>query len=356
MVTDAAQASSGPVESAPPYSPSWVDDLLALLDRTPGGAWVGYAVLLVPSVVIASAPDWLAGVAPIGRFAPAQTLWGVIVVGVLGAMRYLDRVAATAFETFRPQLDASPAEASRLRYELLNLPARATLVVTFIALPLTLAYYAADPVDSEIAGLSPVAVAGRAIWESVAAGIFLVFLYHALRQLRSVSRIHARTQAIDLFRTGPLFAFSRLTARTGIALILLVTAAYAASAQTFDSGTAFALWLPWLVGLPALAIAAFVVPLEGSHRKIVAEKDRLRDGSESRVKGVLDEISRDVDDGDLSHLSALGPALGVLIQQRDIISKLPTWPWSPSTARGLVSAVTIPLLLFILQRLLTPLL
>ena len=40
-------------------------------------------------------------------------------------------------------------------------------------------------------------------------------------------------------------------------------------------------------------------------------------------------------------------------QQRDVLAKLPTWPWSVGTLRGFVTAILLPLVLFLIQMLLS---
>ena len=44
--------------------------------------------------------------------------------------------------------------------------------------------------------------------------------------------------------------------------------------------------------------------------------------------------------------------MGRLIQQRDVLAKLPTWPWSTGTFRGFITAILLPLAIFAIQRLL----
>jgi hypothetical protein len=41
-----------------------------------------------------------------------------------------------------------------------------------------------------------------------------------------------------------------------------------------------------------------------------------------------------------------------MLQQRDVLAKLPTWPWSTGTFRAVLSAILLPLFLFLLQALL----
>ncbi len=51
----------------------------------------------------------------------------------------------------------------------------------------------------------------------------------------------------------------------------------------------------------------------------------------------------------------LNKALGTMLQQRDVVARLPTWPWSAGTLRAFVTAILLPLGLFIVQRVLSQL-
>jgi len=57
-----------------------------------------------------------------------------------------------------------------------------------------------------------------------------------------------------------------------------------------------------------------------------------------------------VDAVDLARGDALNKTLGSLLQQREVLAKLPTWPWSSGTVRGFVSVILLPLVLFMVQR------
>jgi len=63
-----------------------------------------------------------------------------------------------------------------------------------------------------------------------------------------------------------------------------------------------------------------------------------------------------VDAVDLARGDALNKTLGSLLQQREVLAKLPTWPWSSGTVRGFVSVILLPLVLFMVQRFLGQLL
>ena len=110
-----------------------------------------------------------------------------------------------------------------------------------------------------------------------------------------------------------------------------------------------------------LALVAFF-PLRGLHARLAAEKARLQHATSSRLQATIEAIHRIVDDESgnrtdiersrvaQTRLDALSEAQSSLIQEREVIAKLSTWPWDPNTLRAVVSAVVLPIGLFLLTR------
>jgi hypothetical protein len=180
-----------------------------------------------------------------------------------------------------------------------------------------------------------------------------VVLLQLFRQMRQIRQTLARAAIIDAFRPGPLHAFSRLTSRTGIILLLFTGSAFLVLPASSLAGEAFPItWLPYLFVPPLIAVAAFILPLYGMHGRLVAEKERLQNATEVRLQALFEEINRDVDVRDMARLEALNKATSAVVQQREILAKLPTWPWSAGTLRGFVTAIFLPLAIFVVQRIL----
>jgi hypothetical protein len=67
-------------------------------------------------------------------------------------------------------------------------------------------------------------------------------------------------------------------------------------------------------------------------------------------------LYREVDAGNWENSIRLKDALTGLENDRNLLQKIPTWPWQPETLRGLLTALLLPvvafLIHFVLQRLL----
>lgn len=344
MAAQGSVTATGPASADLPYRASWVDQLTRAIERLAIPAWASYGSLLVGLALLINALDWIGGRNPPGTFDPARSGYAVYGVYMLALVHYLNEVAGSKIEAFRPVLDLSEQEYQRLRYGLTTLPAREGALAGVAGLVFVAFVYASELPDDAIALASPAFLIGRFLIDGLTFALFAVLIYHTIHQLRLVSRIHALASRIDLFEPSPLYAFSHLTARTGIGLVVLTVYSFLIEPSIDVLG----------VGLTALvtvvAAAAFVLPLEGMHRRIVVEKERLQLEADRRLKAIFEELHQSVDDRDLSVSDGLNKTLESLQLERDAIARLPTWPWQPTTLRGFVSALLVPIVLWLIIR------
>jgi len=336
-----------------PYAPGWLHELGERIERLPGPTWVAYALIGVTAALFWHAQQWILGTVPFGTIDRTSVYWGILPVGLLWIARDLERAAGAAFDAFRPALPLPATELARLRYELTTVPGRQSLVIGLVSLAFTVLTYVLDPVRSMVVGLPGPLVVVLVVLQAFNVAILIILIYQLLRQMRQVHRTLARSVVVDVFQPGPLHAFSRLTSRTGIEIVLLTFASLLfIPVSTLDIGDFLLGAAPYLVVPPILAAIAFVVPLYGLHGRLVDEKERLQGEAEQRLKGVLAEINGTVDSNDLSRADELSKTLASMLQQRDVLAKLRTWPWSTATLRGFVTAIFLPLGLFIAQQVL----
>jgi hypothetical protein len=90
--------------------------------------------------------------------------------------------------------------------------------------------------------------------------------------------------------------------------------------------------------------------LWGIHDRLVAEKAMLVRDVERRTSEVAAELYERVDGRDLSAMSSINDSLSGLTLLRQRIDRLPTWPWPPQVLRGFVSALLLPIVIFVLTR------
>jgi hypothetical protein len=184
----------------------------------------------------------------------------------------------------------------------------------------------------------------------------LLLVYHTLRQLVLVSRIQAAHSGLSLFEREPAHAFSALTARTAVGLILLNSITFATLPNAvllsrYDLVSAFAA-VGNLLTASVLGLAVFVLPLLGMYRVLRAQKRQQLEEVSQLLEHTLAEINQRLRAGDLEGLDRLKMALDTLVVQRDLLTKVSPWPWRAETANGVIGALLLPLVIWAIQRIL----
>jgi hypothetical protein len=111
-----------------------------------------------------------------------------------------------------------------------------------------------------------------------------------------------------------------------------------------------------LVALTAFALFIFAVPLVSAHRSMEEEKRRLLDENGQTMESVISETHRRWEVGDLSGIDNLKDMLDNLVTEQQVLGKISTWPWQVGTVGVLVTALVLPIFLWLVQRILERLL
>ena len=348
------------------YPPSWVNILIDRIDRIdrieridriaridrierlPGPPWVAYVAALGPLVLLVSLQDWVSG-APIDGICADRAVWAFALIGSLWLVHHLDGVARRAMQEFAGTLNAEPGSLAGLEYELTVIPARTGIILLVLSAVRTAEAFAFQPESEGIVGLAPVMLGIRWVFEVMMTSLIMVLIYHTIRQLRLVGRIHAMAPVISLFRPAPLYACSRLTSRTAIGLVLLVipfTGSLALAVSAFDYLTILTL-MGLILGTASLA---FGLPLVGMHQRMNREKQRLEAEVGARIEALIDDLHGSLDRRDLSAADGQNKKLARLVTERDLVRRMSTWPWQAGTAGAVMSAVLLPIALWLVTR------
>jgi hypothetical protein len=260
----------------------------------------------------------------------------------------LDRLAAGAFDRFRPALSATPPVGRDLQYQLTTLPARpaarlaAGLVLVNSLLMLADHWILRPGSKVSVVDLGPqlFQMAPTPLSVSVIIAFLLgvwwttaVFLYHTIHQLRVISRIYTRHTRIRLLHLGPLYAFSRVTQQTTIGIISFFYI-FSLTATGFRAQPVFLL----LGGILWAAIGAvtFAWPLLGVHRLLVSEKERLLEENTRHLEAGIADLHARMDRRNLKGVDDLNKALASLDLEQ-------------GTLRGLLAALVVPILVWAIQ-------
>ncbi len=336
-----------------PYSPCWLDRLTDGVNRLPGPAWLFYLILGLVLAFARTVIAWIDGSYPVGTFFDVHIIDGFIPAYFWFAIHLLDDLSRRAMADYRPRLKGGEAEYADLTYRLTTMPFRTTLVILALAviegaiyIPLLL-----SPVDIEASHyLTSQAAVIADTTLSVLAGAFMItFGYHTLRQLWLISRIYTRHTDVSIFDTAGLYALSRVTALTSVALLFFTYIYFAlytdGQINSISNGVVVALIV---VG----ALLAFVVPLWGAHRLLQRAKSARLSEISRRIETASDALHSRTDASAYSDTGDIGDALDGLLVERGVVAKASTWPWEPDAVRGVLTAVLLPILIWAVTRVL----
>jgi hypothetical protein len=334
----------------PPYPPSWVDRFTTWLEWLPFPRPLCYLGLWLALLLPYSAVIWWESASAFGTFNWLHLLLAGTGVYGLALIHYLDRRAAAALAAFRPVLTVDEKSYAALRYRLTTLPARPTLWVTILVglwRGPTFLYHQPMFAHFQLGTSLPALVLGGILF-CLMWGVVGAFVYHTFHQLRTVSHIYSKWTRINLFQLGHLYAFSQLTAYTAVGIIVpSMTWAIA------ERATGYPLVLSeTMLFFSLIALVTFFWPLRSAHAALATEKQRLLDETGRRLANTFGEMDRRVDTEDFAELSALKTAIDSLRTKQEVVGKVSTWPWQIDTLRGVITAAALPLVLWVIQRLL----
>lgn len=351
----AAQAADG---AKLPYPPSWIDRLTGWIGRLPVPPWafylaLGLALSLAYMALLLSSNELATGMLSLDTALVYSFLNGMTYAYLLGLIHYLDNSAAAALARFRPVLTVDETGYNSLMYRITTLAARPTLIAsglgviyTLLTLVITVVSVGIQSADA----LSPVVIV--MIWASNL-GLYVlvaVMVYHTLHQLRMVNEIYTRHTRINIFQLGPLYSLSGLTARTAVGIGIPTYLWFQVNSSS-DMGTS----LPDIIQtvfLSIMVIVTFVWPLVGAHILLEREKQQLQDQVARRIEATISVLHNSVDTAAMENRGALHETLDALVTEQGVVDKLRTWPWRTGTLSGLGVAFLVPILIWLVQRLL----
>ncbi len=333
-----------------PYPPSWLDKLTAWVDRLPGPYLPYYLGLGLLLFVLETALKWWDKTNPVGTFQIHYfdfMLWGAYILAIA---HYVKHHAVGALNNFRPSLEVSDEEFEQLKYQLVTAPALKSLFFSLIFLLWGMVVVFWNPTFTKTMKIftSP---ASTALELPVIMFYYLVSgaaIYNVAHQLVMVDQIYTKHAHIDPMFPQPLYGLAGLTSRTALA-VLFIHFFWVLTSPEILAATPGVITTGLVI---LLAFALFIWPLWGVHRLLLKEKLRLQSEAQQRLKLVLGELHQRMDKQDYAQLDGLMKGMSSLQMELGMFEKLPTWPWQPDTPRLLLTAILLPLMVWLAQRVL----
>jgi hypothetical protein len=343
------KANSGNESGAPAYAPSWVDRFTDWVARLPGPSWsyylgLGLVLLFVQAMVL-----WVEGAFPIGGVDPAHAFLAAAVPFMLALIHFLDSRAGTVLTGMRPALKTTEEEYTNLLYQLTTLPAVPTLLAGLSALGFALlSEIPGEPYHLEALDPFPISAILLRFVYLICWWVFGTLAYHTVHQLRLINRIYTQHTRINLFRMHSLYDFSNLAALTAGGLAV-VPYAWLFANQFVEIVMEDPIVLGFFLMVTFFAAVTFIWPQLGIHRLQIAEKERLLDEANQRFEAAIVELHQRVDSENLEGIVDINMAMAGLEIERSALARIPTWPWEPEAVRLLITALALPLGLWLIQ-------
>lgn len=341
------------VRALNPYPISFTDRLMRSIYRQPIPYSLTYFGLFFLQSLALHILIWIDGWMDPFSFNPILLLFPLWLWLPLAIITYLNNVAVEALATFSALLDCDEEDLDQLKFEFTTLPVRGVVInlILWDIVYLFLVYLVRDSFFVSY-GLSPMLSTVLTVMGLISYSVGGVIYYHSVRQLRLVNRTVKMVKEFNLFQLEPVYAFSRLTAQTGIAWIILMSL----TLLIFPIEIAPLPVIAFMFGQTSLSLAAFILPLWVVNQRLVSGKRKRVADLNQRTETTLDRLHHALDSNTPEDVGKLNDALAGLNTERDILSKISTWPWRQGVFTGFLSAIVLPIVLFLLQMVLGSLL
>jgi hypothetical protein len=328
-----------------PYPASWLNHLIEWIDRQSGPPWAHYtAGVVLLALILAIGQVLTGGPLHLSRGSGA-IIFAFYPVYFVALMHHLDRQASLALERFRPALEVGDAEYARIAYRLTTVPSGGAWLATALGIPLAAFFVMGAETLPVAVDRLPLLALGMVFTEFTVA-CFLIVVLHTVLQLRQVSELHRVATTINLLQPRPTYAFSRLTSRTAIGVVVFLYLDFVVNPPA--TGVALP-YFAFVVAATVLMAAAFMLPLLSMHQRLAWEKARLESEVNQAVELAYRELRDQVQAKSLARVDELDKALSGLFRMREAVARLSTWPWQPETLRGMLAAVALPIFLWLIQ-------
>lgn len=337
-----------------PYPPSWLDHLTRWLRNLPASPALVYSGILVLTCLLALAGRAAAGVLPGASWTLREvydTFSGPFLLTIVLAFnQYLDTELIDAVERSRPIYQGSQEEFADLKYRFAVIPPIPAIIVGALFAVL------GGVAGLEWYGFEVPTLTNSVIfldW-SVTAGISFTFVLKVIHILLVMTRFYAGDLEVDLYNLTPVYELSNVAGKAGIFLVIWWYPNLPLNLDKPVQEDLFRVVIAAFVGL--LPMAAFFIPIGLLNRRLSGEKSRLLGEVSGKLKDAFAQLESGFSDGHYDRVAGLESAISSFIKQKQYIEAIPTWPWRTGTFRVALTAVMLPVIVYIIQQVLERLL
>ncbi len=338
-----------------PYKPSWVDRLTNWIESLPVPVWTFYLILYLIAALSLNLASWLNGALPWGVASASQFYNAIWLPLALFVIHNTDQVAKHALARFGSLVRNKAAQLEDITYQMTNMPARTVLWISIVAVTVLLIGAIQDPklvvFDLSAGPIHPVTWALSALFGVTSYSLAPIMIYHAARQLNLVTKAYELVDKVDVFHQQPMYAFSGLTMRTALFLVALVYITYMGEVIYDPSSTEDVINLALSVVIIPLSVVIVLLPLWGIHQRLGEARMLVLEKNSTQITNTRTKLYKAIDKQSYNDVKGLDGALSSLYREQKQLENVATWPWAPGTFRNFLTAVLIPMLLWLAQTL-----
>jgi hypothetical protein len=338
-----------------PYSPSWIDRFFDWVERLPIPKYLFFLLLYVIAVVGHHAILWSQGLLPTGEFSQSLLfsvyMWGFLQVA---AYSYLRNAANDAITKFKLALNLSAPEFEKVKSSFVNLSPRGALIGAAIAILaiFLIGFGGYFQILSPLFSASAVTLLFSAINLAFITPFAVGFFYYVIRSLILVPKIFDRVTRINLFNLNPLYVLARFTSRAGMIFLVYLLLNFLTAGNWGSEEAGEAITVFYLFFNSGFAILAFVLPLLGIHRRLEAAKESAVEANNDLIELGFAKMQALVKAGKHEAVPRLRASNSALLEYRQELAKISTWPWDGATLRTFITALAVPMIVWAVQQVL----
>jgi hypothetical protein len=329
------------------YRPSWIDRGIQWVNELPLNAWMFYVLVGIVLIVIQVIFLWVDDGPFAGELLPIIIFNSLSIPYLLALISFYDNSAVAALNQMKPVLVLKEQEFRVFEVKLSTIPFLGPLLAGLAMMLITILtpLIATPPLRYAALEQLPIFSVAFHIVDKFSAFLFGVILYHTVRQLGLVNAINSKHARVSLYHLRPFQAFSRLTGSTALGLLVFVYLWMLINPELLGDP----LLVSYVLVFTLLAVIVFVWPLWGAHRLMRAEKERVLLELDNRFEAIFAKFNRHIQDDEYAAADKFNGTINSLEIEYRRINDIPTWPWSSETARIVLTAIALPLILMIIQ-------
>ena len=176
------------------------------------------------------------------------------------------------------------------------------------------------------------------------------FAYRVIRLIALAGRFFSSSIHLSIYNLPPIYEIPTVVGKAGLFLLVLwyLNLPLNLNEQVLESPVAVVV----SVVIALVPLAAFLIPHAVIGRRLAREKTNLVVDVSQQLEASFAKLKQALESDNFDRVEPLQAAIDTLISEKRFIESIPTWPWRLGTFRVAVTAVLLPVIVWLIQQLL----